>query len=198
MSTERANAGRGFTAAARSRRSRPLLVGRAPRDPRLLRRVLRDPEHARRQPPRRARVRPRAPDHVARAPPRDLPRADDPELGAALPAADPRSRTTTTARSTSSSRSSPASSCSAATPTTTRAFATRSRSRPLLALIGFTFYPLAPPRMFPRLRRHAVEGPRVLVVQFRRRAEGLESVRGHAERAHRVVDVVRARARARA
>ena len=28
-----------------------------------------------------------------------------------------------------------------------------------LALIGFTLFPLTPPRMFPRLRRHAAEGP---------------------------------------
>ena len=66
-----------------------------------------------------------------------------------------------------------------------------------LALVGFTLYPLAPPRMFPGLRRHAVEGPRVLVVQLRRHAEHLEPVRGDAERAHRVVDVVRDRARRR-
>src|SRR4029077_12792814 len=71
------------------RRSRPLLVDRAPRHPRLLRHLLRDPEPTRRSQPPGARVRPRAPDHDAGTAPRNFPRADHPELGVALPPAHP-------------------------------------------------------------------------------------------------------------
>ena len=72
-----------------------------------------------------------------------------------------------------------------------------------LALIGFKFYPLMPPRLL-----HTVPGyhygfvdtlekdPAVLVVQLRWRVEDLESVRGDAQRAHLLGDMVRARTRA--
>ena len=46
-----------------------------------------------------------------------------------------------------------------------------------------------------RLRRHAGEGPFVLVVQLRRGQQDLQPVRGHAERALRVGALVRVRAR---
>ena len=75
-----------------------------------------------------------------------------------------------------------------------------------LALIGFAFFPLLPPRLLDardlrassarlRLRRHAGEGPRVLVVQLGRGEQDLEPVRGDAERALRLGAVVRVRAR---
>ena len=78
-----------------------------------------------------------------------------------------------------------------------------------LALIGFAFFPLLPPRSSTatagapprhplRVRRHPGEGPRVLVVQLRRGEQDLEPVRGHAQRALRLGAVVRVRARAAA
>ena len=69
----------------RLRDGRVVLVGRDPRDPRLLRRVLGDPERERQ--PSAARVSRRQRHHLARAPPRHLPRGDDPTVGAALQAA---------------------------------------------------------------------------------------------------------------
>ncbi len=95
-----------------------------------------------------ARVRPRAPDHVARASSRDLPRADVPALGAALPPADPLLELLL--------RLVPLHRHLFAGVLLYRSFSDdypRFRNTiaiaTLLALIGFTFYPLAPPRMFP-------------------------------------------------
>ena len=85
--------------------------------------------------------------------------------------------------------------------TTTRSGATRSRSRPAIALIGFAFWPLMPPRLLPalvRLRRHARQVPDVLVVQLGRGEQDLQPVRGDAERPLRVGAVVHVRARAAA
>ena len=79
-----------------------------------------------------------------------------------------------------------------------------------LALIGFALLPAhaaaparpAQPTRFVeprlRLRRHAGQGPDVLVVQLRRGEQDLEPVRGDAERALRVGALVRVRARAAA
>ena len=70
-----------------------------------------------------------------------------------------------------------------------------------LALIGFTIFPLMPPRLLARATALHIgfvdtlrAVPDVLVVRLRPGGPDLEPVRGHAQRAHRVVDVVRARA----
>ena len=78
-----------------------------------------------------------------------------------------------------------------------------------LALIGFAFFPLMPPRLLDaggvpvhppqlRVRGHPGQGPGVLVVQLGRGEQDLQPVRGHAERALRVGVVVRVRAACRA
>ena len=86
------------------RRQHALLVGRDPRDPRLLLRVLRDPERERGAAPPHAFHNAKQ-HHPLEQHARHLPRGDAPGLGAALQAADHRRRTTSTARCTSSSRS---------------------------------------------------------------------------------------------
>ena len=58
--------------------------------------------------------------------------------------------------------------------------------------------PGAPPRDPLRVRRHAGQGPDVLVVQLRRGEQDLEPVRGDAQRPLRLGAVVRVRARAAA
>ena len=86
--------------AASPRRPPPVLVGGDPRRRRVLPRLLGGPEP---QPRQRARgVRARARAHRPAEGARHVLGGADPELGARLPAADPRSPTTSTARCTSS------------------------------------------------------------------------------------------------
>ena len=66
-----------------------------------------------------------------------------------------------------------------------------------IALIGFRFWPLMPPRLLPhslRLRRHARQVPDVLELQLGRDEEDLQPVRGDAERPLLLGAVVRVRA----
>ena len=91
--------------------------------------------------------------------------------------------------------------CSSAIPRATRAGATRSRSRTLLALLGFAAFSLMPPRLLDkpveeygpppvdghrtlRLRGHASGVSDLLVVRLRRSQDAVEPVRGDAEPAH--------------
>ena len=74
-------------------------------------------------------------------------RADAAPLGARHPAADHRSQLLLRLAALHRHDGCARSSCSASTATTTRCGATRSRSRPRIALIGFAFWPLMPPRL---------------------------------------------------
>ena len=136
---------------------------------------------------------------------RHQPRAGDPGVGARLPAADHRRELLLRVAALHRDRRRddlPVPEVDRRLP----AVAQHARVATALALIGFALLPAhaapaarralrRPATLTQGLRRHARQGPGVLVVQLRRGEQDLQPVRGDAERALRVGAVVRVRAR---